>query len=375
MKFSTLRPQLQQAVATASRMIAARPTLPVLNNILLQTDQGQLRLSSTDLNLGYATSLPAKVEEQGAITVPARLLSEFLNTIPTDKVKFSLEGTMLHAQAGGYQASFTTMVPDEFPEPPKLKGEKQMELSIKALRQAIPRVVFATAADESRPALTGVLLQFAPDSLTMVAADGYRLAEYQVALTQSTIKEHGQLIIPAKALSELMKITEGVGGDETLSIRYDANQVYMEQEQTLLVSRLIVGQFPDYRQILPQQYQTKVRVQRSQLQSALRLASLFAVDNANIVQIRFSEKDQQLTIKASSAETGQNESALEAQGEGGDNFMAFNAKYVLDVLNTSSVDYVLVQLNDPLTPGAVMPDEVESEESRAYHYVVMPVRT
>lgn len=377
MKFSLLRTNLKQALKMAVGMISTRPTLPIINNVLIEAREGNVYISSTNLDLGFSTSLKAKVEREGSTTVSARLLQEFVSTIMADKIDFELVDTVLKAQAGDYKIKLNTLDPSEFPEPPTLKKEKKVVLPVESLQKVIPMIIFSASTDEARPNITGIYIRIDGDKMTMAAADGYRLAEYQISL--STKKTDSiELIIPAKAVDEVLKLIGYEEEQKEIAVMYDKNQVFFEMGNSRIISRLIVGKFPDYQQIFPEKYTTTIYIYRQELQNAVRLASLFAKETANVVHFIYRNQENTLMVKAASGQIGENESLLQVEGQGEENAISFNAKYVLDLLSVCQTKKVMMQLISPVTPGALVPFEEKKDQDGQedeYTYVIMPVRS
>jgi DNA polymerase-3 subunit beta len=368
MRFSCLKNNLEPVLQTLSRVVSSRPTLPVLNNILIKAQDKQVSLSATNLDIGIVSNIGAKVDAEGVFTVPAKLLTEFVSSIPHDKIEFALEGNILHVSSENYQASLHGIDADEFPENPALKGEEKALLSAVDLLNNIPLVTFAAAADEARPVITGVLMLLDGKDMTMVAADGYRLAEKKVALHEDSGKSGNKLIIPARSLNELQRIIAGAEEGAVVEMAFDENQVVFQYQETQLVSRLLVGQYPDYKQIIPPKFATQAILDREALHKAVRIAALFAKDSASVIHLNFSAG--QLEIKAASSQIGENSTVLPAdiQGDGGN--ISYNARYLLDFLNVVSTPRVRLRINDPLGPGV---SGIEEDDS--YTYVIMPIRT
>ncbi|HNT29353.1 MAG TPA: DNA polymerase III subunit beta [bacterium] len=372
MKFSCLKTNIHPVLQLASKIVSTRPTLPVLNNILVKTTDGRIYIESTNLELSVKAFVGGKVAKDGGITVPAKLLSEFVSSVPAEKIEFSIKDNALEVQGGTYQAVFNGIDIDEFPEAPQLKGSQKLTVPASVLADNIPKVVMAAAADEARPVITGVLLSIDGDNLVMVAADGYRLAEKKIKLQEDSGKRNIHLIIPAKSLVEVQRLLADAGDEEHVEITYDENQAVFAFKDVQISTRILAGQFPDYKQIIPAKNETSIQLKKDELNQAVKTAALFARDSASVIRFETSQDNKQVLIKAAASQVGTNEIAVPAEITGTGGSIAFNSRYVLDFLGAVSADTVSLKINDPLSPG-VLTTGGQGEES--YIYVIMPIRT
>ena len=356
MKVSCLQENLAKGLSIVSRAVATRSTLPVLSNILLATDASRLKLSATNLEIGVNCWIGASVEQEGATTVPARLLSDFIGSLPQDKIGMELitRTQTLNLKCGRFEANIKGIDAQEFPL--ILVPEEDERVSVKAdlLRQMVDRVAFSAATDESRPVLTGVLAELTSQSLTFAAADGYRLSVASVELEKGPEKPVS-VIIPARALQELARIA----GEETVEmlISPDRNQVFCQLKDVELVSQLVEGTFPDYRQIIPKTWTTKTIVNTADFLQAVRMAFIFARDSANITRLQIVPNGNtgRLIVSATSSEYGDNVSELDVSVEGVPVEVAFNARYLIDALAVIDAAQVLLETRDPSSPGVLRP--------------------
>jgi DNA polymerase-3 subunit beta len=365
MKISCLQENLARGLATVSRAVATRSTLPVLSNILLQTDEGRLRLAATNLEIGINCWIGARIDEEGSITVPARLLTEFVNSLPADQIDMELnERTQaLNLKCARYEANIKGIDAGEFPEVPtaeSIAGQAPTRLHLEAetFRQMIDQAVFAAATDESRPILTGVLAKFHQGALTLAAADGFRLA-VTTADVGVDLDETSSVIIPARALAELGRISADEEEKVELLITPGRNQVLFHLASKDLVSQLIEGSFPDYNQIVPKGHSTRSIVTAANLLKAVKVAFLFARDAANIVRFNVVPGNEltpgQMIVTATSAEFGDNVSELDASIEGEEIEIAFNARYMIDALSVLGTAEVALETSTPSSPGILRP--------------------
>jgi DNA polymerase-3 subunit beta len=373
MKFSCLQENLAKGLAIVGRAVATRSTLPVLSNILIATDEGRLKLSATNLEVGINCWIGAKVEEDGATTVPARLLTDFVNSLPAERIDGQLVARTqtLNLKCARYEANIKGIDAQEFPLILALSEDMGIGLDPAALREIINQVAFAAAIDESRPVLTGVLAEISGNQLTMAAADGFRLSVRTLEIPQEA-PASGRFIIPARALQELARVSVEESEPVRMTVAPNRSQVFFRMTDIDLVSQLIEGTFPDYQQIIPKGHATHLVVDAGELLKAVRIASFFAREAANIVRLQITPGDQglggNLTITATSAELGDNVSEIEAAVEGEAIEIAFNAKYLMDVLSVISTPQVAIETTSPSSPGVIRPvGEME------FVHVVMPM--
>ena len=386
MKVSCLQENLAKGLSIVGRAVASRSTLPVLSNVMLATDGGRLKLSATNLELGINCWVGAKVDEEGATTVPARLLTDFVNSLPPEQIdlELSVRTQTLHVRCAHFEANIKGIDAQEFPIIPTVEeGDQGIYLDPEALRQMIEQVVFAAATDESRPILTGVLAHFEGDRLTMAAADGFRLS-VRGALLSQPVQETIEVIIPARALGELARISADQEAPIEVIITPARNQILFHLpaspgqsggEQSVqdvdLVSQLIEGKFPNYRQIIPTSYTTRTVLDTVGFLKATRVSHLFA-DTAKTVRLEIAPGSEltpgHITLAATSAELGDNVGQLEALVEGEPIEIAFNAKYLIDALSVMDTAQVALETTSASDPGVLRP--VGDDD---FVHVIMPM--
>lgn len=360
MRVSCLQENLAKGLSVVGRAVATRSTLPVLANVMLSTNNGRLKLSATDLEIGINCWVGAKVEEDGATTVPARLFIDLVNSLPPERIDMELivRTQTLNLKCARYEANIKGIDAQEFPLISSIEegGEGQITLEPAAFRRMIEQVVLAAATDESRPILTGVLAKFEGNQLTLAAADGFRLSVRTAELPVET--EPASVIIPARALAELARIST----DEesiTLIITPARNQVLFHAPNVDLVSQLIEGNFPDYHQIIPKSYSTRTVLNTNSFLRACKTANIFARDAANIVRLQIAPGGElapgHMTIAATSAELGDNVGEIDASTEGDEIEIAFNAKYLIDVLSVMDAAQVALETTTSSSPGVIKP--------------------
>jgi DNA polymerase-3 subunit beta len=350
-------------LAIVGRAVATRSTLPVLSNILLQSDEGRLRLAATNLEIGVNCWIGARVEEEGSTTVPARLLTEFVNSLPSGQIDMELseQTQTLNLKCARFEANIKGVAASDFPDVPTAEtigAGNGLQVEADTFRRMIDQVVFSAAKDESRPILTGVLAQFHQGELTLAAADGFRLSVSSASVGVD-LDETATVIIPARALAELSRISADQEDPIEMIITPARNQVLFHLADTDLVSQLIEGNFPDYKQIVPKAHSTRTVVNGQELLKAVKVAFLFARDAANIIRLNAVSGNEltpgQVIVTGTSAELGDNVSELDATIEGEEIEIAFNARYLIDALSVVGTPEVALETSTSSSPGVIRP--------------------
>jgi len=373
MKLSCLQENLNRGLSVVGRAVATRTTLPITNNVLLSTDQSRLKLVATNLEMAISCWIGAKVEEEGAITVPARLLTEFISSLPNDKVDISLspKTKTLELKCARFEARISGVDAKDFPPIPKIEEGIATKVEIEALRQGISQVVFAAATEESRPVLTGVDAQFEGDLLTLAAADGFRLAVYKLPIA-APVSEKSEVIIPARTLAELNRLMGDQEEPVEITINPNKSQALFRLKNTELVSQLVQGAFPNYAQLIPQSYSTRAVVDVAEFLRATKTASIFARDGSGIIRLVIAPGGEltpgKMTVSARSEEIGDDVGEIDAMVEGEEVKIAFNGKYLTDVLGVLGEAQVALEATNPSSPGVIRPVGVDN-----YIHVVMPM--
>jgi DNA polymerase-3 subunit beta len=374
-KVSCLQENLQRALAQVSRAVATKTALPVLSNVLLATDEGRLKIAATNLEIGITTWIGGSIEEEGRITVDARLLSEFVNTLPADAVQLSSDPvrSSLLVQCGRDKAAINGIDADDFPVIPTVGAEAYVaSVEPQVLREMIAQVEFAAASDDSRPVLAGVLCRFEEQTLTLAAADGFRLAVREGALAEP-VPSRLDVIVPARALRELARIIGDATEPLKLAITPNQSQLLARVGETEFLSRLIEGSFPDFRQIVPREFATKVELGREAFMNAVRRASYFARDNNDVIRLIVRPGDDDLMpgtveVSATAAERGNSQSYVDSAVSGPELQIAFNARYLSDVLGVVKHGQVMLGMN-----GANQAGIVRAAGAEDYTHVIMPM--
>jgi DNA polymerase-3 subunit beta len=382
MKVTCAQESLAKTLSIVGRAVATKSTLPVLANVLVATEDSKLKLAATNLEIAMTCWIAANVEEEGSITIPARLLSELVASMPNEKVSINLntKTNSINIKCNRYQANIKGIDPDEFPPIPKVGEETRLTIDPKVLHQAISQVVFAAATDDTRPVLGGVLARFRGDELTLAAADGFRLSVRQLKLSNA-VPSDLDIIIPAKSLTELGRIIGDEAEPIVIAVTPNKTQALFhvtksdgELLSVDLVSRLIEGSFPPYQQIIPSKFTTKAEITTADFSKATRVASFFARDASNVVKLQLNKGEDmspgELTVAATAAEVGDTTTPIEAVVEGEGTQIAFNAKYLTDVLAVIDQPKVALELTSPSAPGVFRPVGDDS-----YTHVIMPMHT
>ena len=379
MKISCLQENLNRGLSVVGRAVASRATLPVTQNVLLSAERGMLRLSATNLEIAMTTWIGAMVEEEGSVTVPARLLTEFVGSLGSDRIDIEMdEGSrLLQIKSGRSQANINGTDAAEFPPIPTVDDAVVAQALPAALKTAIARVAFAAATEESRPVLTGVEVKLQEGKFTMAAADGFRLAVHHGVLAQSTPEEMS-VIIPARTMTELQRLLGDSADPVDIMLTPQKGQVMFRVhggDTVELVSQLLQGTFPNYDQLIPESYTTRAILDLPQTLRAARTASIFARDGSNIIRMHVMPNEEaeepggKLVISARSEEVGDNEDVVDVvELEGEEGKIAFNSRYLLDVLAVLDHAQVAIETTTSSSPGVFKP--IDSDD---YVHVVMPM--
>jgi DNA polymerase-3 subunit beta len=375
MNVSISQPDLAKGLSVVGRAVSSRSTLPVLSNILLDAKNNQLRLSATNREIAINCWMVATIEDEGAITIPARLLSEFINSLPPERIDMELttRTQTLRLSCARFNANMKGIDAFEFPliptyqeenrsaETPVIEGETYT-MGVDALARTIESVVFSASQDDSRPTLTGVEVTLGHRSIHMAATDGYRLATRKTACTG--IDEGITVIVPAKSLAEVARICAGATGDATIIVASKRNQILFsvagERHRVDVISELIDARFPDYRATIPKSHNTRAIVDTAALLKATRVALLFARDNSNIIRCMMRPDDAPgyrgtVRLSATSGESGDNVSELDADVNGDEIEIAFNGRYMIDLLGQMDQPQVVIETTSPTRPGLFRP--------------------
>lgn len=373
MRVSCMQDNLARGLNIVSKAVGSRSSLPVLSNVLLATDNGRLRLAATNLDMGITAWIGASVEEDGALTVPSRTLSDLVNTLSLERVDLdvALRTNSLHLNCGSTKANIKGIDASEFPIMPEPSDEDDvLAIPAEILRETIGLVAFGAARDDSRPILTGVSISFNDGSLAMAAADGFRLAVREIPI-ETEFYGSFSIVVPANTLKELARISADEEQNIYLILPDERSQVLFNMTNIDLMSQTIDGSFPDYHQIIPRELATQTIVNTQDFLRACKRADIFARDSNNTVRLSIEPQDGMagiLRITATSAETGDNEVVLDVSIEGTGIEIAFNVRYLIEVLSVIKQESVVLGTSRPDKPGVLKP----LGES-TYTHVIMPM--
>jgi DNA polymerase-3 subunit beta len=374
MKVTVLQENLARGLGTVSKAVSPRSTLPVLANILIASDEGRLRLSATNLELGITCWIPARIEEEGSTTVPSRTFNDLVSTLPSDQVmlKLDVKTQTLNVRGGTSTNDIKCIDAQEFPPLPVPDLDGAVQINSGDFREMIHQVVFAASTDEARPVLMGVLVQVEKDKLTMAAADGFRLSVRKAVLS-TPVPAPVSAIIPAQALKELARVAGDGEEPIYMVLPKGRGQVVFRVKDVEVVSQLIDGTFPDFNQIIPRSYKSRTLVSTASLLKACKQAEIFAREGSNVARFNIKSAQGELQpseveISATSEETGKNETIVEATVDGGGLLIAFNVKFLREALEVIRTPNVALETSAPNAPGVVKP--VGEDD---YLHVIMPM--
>lgn len=364
MKIICLQENLKYSLNITQNIIGRNLTLPILNNILLTTDDGRLKISSTNLEIGINTWTSGKIEKKGAITCPAKVLANFINNLPNKKIELEVKNNNLTIKCDNYKAILNGLSADDFPIIPQIKEAPLVEMRNDVLRDALLRVVGSASISESRPEITGVLFKLEKKELKLAATDSFRLAEKVIFETNKDSDEIKSLIVPQKTVQEIIRILGEKEG--SVKICLGSGQVLFDSGDAQVISRLIEGQYPDYQQIIPKVFSTQVIIDRVELLSVIRAASVFSSKTNNI---KISLNDGGLEVLSQDPDLGENRSQIKTETKGKKVEISFNYRYLLDGLANIGTRQVFLGLNSDSSPAVFRPIGDES-----YIYLVMPIK-
>lgn len=339
--------------------------LPILNNILFKVEKGNIEISATNLEIGVKTQVRGKVESEGRITVPAKIITDYINLIDSEKnIELEAVNESLNISAEDWQTKIKTNSAEDYPLIPEVKGGKKSKIKFGDFKNALNAVIFAASVDETRPELTGVLLWFKDKNLTLAATNSYRLAEKTVELEEEVKEE--KIIVPLRSMQEIARIVNEQE-NEFFNIEFEENQVKFELEETIIISRLIEGEYPDYKQIIPTNFNTEVEVGVGDLIKAVKAASLFT--KIGIFDVTLDLGPNGIKVRAVNAQLGENETKLKTKHQGQEVTVVFNYKFLLDGLNNINSSEVKILINSATNPVLFKPVGEEK-----YVYLVMPIK-
>lgn len=372
MDFICTQENFKKGLFIVNRGISKTPSLPILSNIYLKIEESGLKLSTTDLEIGITCFVRGKVKNKNEITIPAKLLTNYVNNLPPSKIQIKIKDKLLNLKCDNYEGNIKGISPEEFPLIPKITGSPVCKIDSKKFKKALFQTIFAVASDDSRPEITGVYMSLSSSELKLASTDSYRMAEKVIPFNKDSFfsdkNKKFEIIIPIKILQELNRILSEDDVD-LLDILISENQIKFNFNEVELISRLIEGRYPDYVQIIPKNFITEAELDKRDLINTLKTTSLFTKPGVNDIQLEFKPKLKEIEISAQSGQIGSNISKVWAEIKGKAEKINFNYKYLLEGLINIDSPKVFFGINGEAGPAAVKPLNDEK-----YIYVVMPIR-
>lgn len=364
MKVICTQENLKSGLQIASRIISSSSTLPVLNNVLLKTENGQLKISATNLEIGINTFVRCKIETEGEICLHAKTLLELINNLPNQNITIEQEENDVIFSTENYSTKLKDYPSDEFPSVPEIENKAILKLSAIEIKNIFDSVIFAASTSETQPEISGIYLKLEENELTATATDRYRLAENKVL---GKFKTHQAVIIPHRAAIEISRVLAGRVGEAELFL--SDNQAALKTDETEIVSRLIDGQYPEYSHIIPKEFNTTVSVNRQELANAVKTAGIFSQNTGSVI-LEFLAETQELKISAVSHDVGESTVRVAGAIDGQPGTVYLNYRYVLDCLNGMSSDHVNLRVVDDSAPVII-----QESDKHTYIYLIMPIKS
>lgn len=366
MELTVTQENISKALSIIGRIATTKTQLPILSNILLKTDGNRLLIASTNLEIASTQFIGAKIIKPGSITIPARLITDFMSNLPKETVELKVIGENLHIKCMKYNSIINGQIADDFPELPTINEKSSIHYSIKPedFKQAVGQTLITVSTDTTRPVLTGIYWHNYEGNLVLAATDGYRLAERILLKTKSEINA----IIPAPTMNEVLKlITEDV---DEVDILFDETQVRFRVNESEIISRLIDGNFPDYRQLIPKKSETVIEINKNDLMRINKIAGLFARESGGSITISANEKNKTLSVHSIASELGENTSETQAKIKG-EGQITLNSKYLTDALNVLDGENITFGFSGKLSPCLLKSKENEDN----YYHIIMPLKS
>ena len=366
MKFICTQENLKKGLGLVSNLAGKNQNLPILNNVLLEVKEGGLILSTTNLEVGIKSNIRGKIEKEGSLTVPARLFYDYIQSIKGEKIEIEARVNNLEIKTENSHTILKGLDYSEFPLIPEIEKKYSVSFNVGELKEALNLVLFATAFDNARPEISGVFFNFNKNKLILAATDSYRLAEKTISTKTNTGLDK-KIIIPSFTLQELNRLMGEVDKKEDIIMNMNENQISFECAATVMISRITEGEYPDYKQIIPQEYKTEATINKSLLQQNIKAASLFCRQGINDISLFF--YDNKIEIRALNDQLGESKTAVECKVQGEKNKIIFNYHYLLDVLTSLNDNEIIIKINTPEMPGLILPLGRSD-----YLYIIMPIK-
>jgi DNA polymerase-3 subunit beta len=363
MKLQVTQENLAKALNTVARVASGRSTLPILSNVLLKTVGTRLSIAATNLDIAITCLVGSKISQEGSITVPARLMQDFVSSLPNSVIDLDLQDNKLHITTDKYQSVINGVAAEEFPVMPAIKSGTKWKIPAKVLKEGLQQVVVASSNDEARPVLTGVYFHTNGGNLQIVATDSYRLAEKTLIKTTDDIK----LLVPGSAMNDLLRILSD--SEAEVQVTHDDQQVLFKVGDTELVTRLIEGNYPDYKKLIPSKFATAATLKRADFLNIAKVSSLFARESAGSIKIEVSEASDQVSIRSVASQLGENTASADCKASGNGD-ITLNSRYLIDALNVINADEITFGFNGKLEPSVV-----KAAKDDGYLHIVMPLKS
>lgn len=363
MELQVTQENINKAFSSVARVASSRGTLPILANLLIQTIDNRLSVSATNLDIAITYYIGAKISKEGSITVPARLIHDFIGSLPSGVIKLKLTDNKLSIDAEKYQSTINGVPAEDFPIMPTIAKGKTWLIDSKKLKAALSQVIGSASSDESRPVLTGVYFHSVNGELCVATTDSYRLAEKNMTKTDDDI----EMLVPANAMQELQRIIHDYDGE--VSVTSDEQQSLFKAGDVELVARLIDGTYPDYKKLIPSKFETSAVIKREDFVNITKVSSLFARESAGSVNIQLSEEDGSVSIHSIASQLGENTANADAKVKG-DGSITLNSRYVLDALNACGGEEIEFCFNGKLEPCVI-----RDSKKKDYIHIIMPLKS
>lgn len=366
MELTVTQENFARALSSVGRVASTKSQLPILSNILLRTDGNRLLIAATNLEIATTIYIGAKVVTPGAITVPARLISEFMSNLPKDSIDLKVNGQNLSIMSGKYHSIINGVIADDFPELPTISEDSSIQYSIKAddFKQAVSQTIITASNDSTRPVLTGVYWHSHDGELYLAATDGYRLSERRLVKTKSDVSA----IIPTQTLQEVLRMI--TDESEEIDILFDETQVRFRIQEAEIISRLIDGNFPDYRQLIPKQSDISVTLNKSDFVRITKIAGLFARESGGSITLQADSEKKSLSIHSIASQLGENTSEAVATVKG-DGQVTLNSRYLIEALGAVDGETVEFSFSGKLSPCILQ----STDKNTTYYHVIMPLKS
>ncbi len=366
MELTVTQENFSKALSAVGRVASTRTQLPILSNILLRTDGNRLLIAATNLEIATTQYIGAKIIKPGAITIPARLISEFVSSLPKGQIELKVTGENIHITSGKYHSIINGVIADDFPELPTINEENSVryEINIEEFKQAVSQTIITASGDSTRPVLTGVYWHSFEGSLYLAATDGYRLSERRLMETKSEVSA----IIPTQTLQEVLRTIADTA--ETIDVLFDESQVRFRVNEAEVISRLIDGNFPDYRQLIPPTSETSAVMNKAEFTRVTKVAGLFARESGGSVTVTVDSDKKTVSLHSVASELGENTSELDAEVSG-DGQITLNSRYLSEALGVVDADEISFSFSGKLSPCIIK----STKKDTNYYHVIMPLKS